>query len=93
MAPERTSLLLLVLLVAAAVHRSDCQASASGDPEDHAALAKVSRAPKSHRRETIAATGSDTHDMPSLKKLGDAHWKDRLCLGMFHAFTNRLLVT
>lgn len=70
MAPERTSLLVVLLVLAAAVHQSACQSS-SGDPEDQAALAKVSaksksharRTTKSHRRETIAATGSDTHDM------------------------------
>jgi hypothetical protein len=70
MASERTSLLAVLLLLAATVHHSTCQLT-SGDPEDHAALAKVSveefararRSPKSHRRDTISATGSDVHNM------------------------------
>jgi hypothetical protein len=41
MAPERTSLLVVLLLLAATVHHSTCQ-STSGDPDDQAALAKVS---------------------------------------------------
>jgi hypothetical protein len=75
MAPERTSLLVVLLLLAVTVHHSTCQLT-SGDPEDQAALAKVSaeeiararRTPKSHRRDTISATGSDTHDLCALVK-------------------------
>lgn len=47
---------------------------------------------KSHRRETIAATGSDAISK-KIQLCRDAHWKDRLCLIMFHAFTNSLLLT